>query len=62
MKAPRKMTNASFAKSIERHKNAIAKHRDALRVLIEDAETIEASCTDAVENLDYAVDILSQYL
>lgn len=60
--APRKMTNASLAKSIERHKDAIAKHRDALRVLIEDAATVEDSCTDAIESLGYAVDILSQNL
>lgn len=62
MSGPRQMTNASLAKSIKRHRDAIAKHRDALRELVVDAVSVETSCTDAIDSLDYAVDILSTSL
>ena len=55
-------TNKSMFARIERAKKAIAKQRDELRSIIEDAETIAESCDEALEALESATDTLSQYL
>ncbi len=47
---------------IKRHKDAIAKHRDALREIYEDIECVIDSTDDAVVMLESAIDILSQYV
>ena len=58
----KRMSIKGLKKAIEHHKREIAKHRDALRELISDAEAVADSCGDAVESLDSAVDTLSQYV
>lgn len=55
-------TKRSILREVNRHKAAIAKHRDALRDLIEDAEAVSESCDDAVRSLESAADALSQNL
>lgn len=55
-------TIALLARQIEFHKTEIGKHRDALRDLINDAESVAGTCADAVESLEHAVDTLSQYV
>jgi uncharacterized coiled-coil protein SlyX len=56
------MTIAALRKAIEFHKCEIAKHRDALRDLLEDAAAVEGSATDAIEYMESAVDKLSEYV
>lgn len=53
---------ASMVKKIERHKAALAKHRDALRDIIEDVDAICDEASDATDNLERAVESLSKYL
>jgi hypothetical protein len=63
--SPRKTnakTVAALRKVIEFHKAEIAKHRDALRDILEDAEAVADSSTDAIDYLESAVDCLSQYV
>lgn len=56
-----KRQTASIVKKIKMHQAALAKHRDALRDLVEEVEGIVDTSTDAIDNLQYAVDALSQY-
>lgn len=60
------MTNrklpSSIIKDIEKHKAAIAMHRDALRNIQIDIETILDSTDSAVQDLEVAIDTLSQYV
>lgn len=57
-----KMRADTLARKIEQHKRAIAKHRDALRDLIHDAEAVIESADRANEALQTAVDALSEYV
>lgn len=59
---PRKKTVASLHRQIEACKTRIAAERDKLRDLISDAESIAYNCDEAIQDLDHAVDTLSQYL
>lgn len=52
----------SIKKDIERGKERLAKDRDALRDLIEEAQAIEECASDAIEQLEYAADRLSELL
>ena len=52
----------NFKSQIEKHKKAIAAHRDALCTLIADAEDITGCCDAAIESLNCACDELSEYL
>ena len=63
-KLQRKAAAAStrLVRDIQKHKDAIAKHRDALRALVADAEQVAECCDSAVSDLDSAIDTLSQYL
>lgn len=54
--------HAGILRQIEQTKTRIAKERDKLRYLIEDAEAVEESCNEAVASLESAADALSQYL
>jgi hypothetical protein len=56
------MNKKELLKAVRDCKERIAKERDELRILIEDAETIEQSCEEAIESLEYAADSLSEYL
>lgn len=49
-------------KIVEFHKSEIAKHRDALREILEDAEAVCDSSNDAVDLLEGAIDRLSEYV
>lgn len=53
---------SDIVKTIETHKNEIAKHRDALRDLFDDLESVIESCDTAEEELESAIQTLSQYL
>lgn len=60
---------AAIAARVEKHKERIAKERDALRAIIEYAEEIATNCDEAVEeltncvrNIEDAADSLSKYL
>lgn len=53
---------AVFSKKVEYHKREIGKHRDALRELIMDVGSIADTCDQAVEDIERAVDHLSEYL
>lgn len=55
-------STASILKQIEKTKNRLAKQRDELRELIDELESIEGSCVEAVQSLESAADSLSQYL
>lgn len=47
-------------KKIEANKKAVGKRRDELREIISDAESFEADCEDAYNNLQDAVARLSE--
>jgi ElaB/YqjD/DUF883 family membrane-anchored ribosome-binding protein len=53
---------ARTIKRIEREKNAIAKARDNLREIVDDAEAVLDSSWDAADDLQRVIDSLSQYL
>lgn len=55
-------TLKTLTRQIEAHKARIAKERDKLRDLIDDACVILDSCQEAEDCLVNAVDSLSQYL
>lgn len=55
------MTKKQLIKAIEKHRDAIAKERDALRELISDALALGDSSEEAVAALDTAIDSLSEY-
>ena len=52
----------SILRDIERTKAAIAKQRDELRGLLDEANDVLQCCGDALDSLDYAVDALSRLL
>lgn len=56
----RKMTG--IVKKIEMHKAAIAKHRDDLRHIQEELESVLESADEGLLSLEAAVDTLSQYV
>jgi ABC-type transporter Mla subunit MlaD len=56
------MTKKQILLRIKQHTDRIAKERDALRELIDEATAIMDSCEQAEENLQAAADALSQYL
>lgn len=63
MRTKKKMrSRRSLAAEISYHKKEIAKHRDALRGLIEDATAVVDCCDDAKNALEDAINVLSQYL
>ncbi len=47
---------------IKRHKDAIAKHRDALRDIMDDVEAVVDSSSEGIQLLEAAVDSLSAYV
>lgn len=47
---------------IEKHKTAIAKHRDALRDVYDDLECVLESADRGVEGLESAIATLSEYV
>lgn len=49
-------------KKLEISKRAIAKERDKLRVIAEEAEELCESCDNAERDLDSAIDHLSEYV
>lgn len=51
-----------IVKQIERHKAGLVKHRDALRDLVGELEALGDTSSDAVDNLEYAIEALSQYV
>ena len=56
------MTKQEIIESVQKSKDVIAKERDTLRDLISDAEEILWNGESAVEELERAVDILSEHL
>lgn len=59
-KAPK--VPAALVKKIKFHKDKIAEHRDALRDLIDDVEAIVGTADDALEQIEYGIEALSQYV
>ena len=57
-----KLKLATFIKQIKQHVNEIAKHRDALRDIEHDLNSILDSTNQGLEDLECAIDTLSQYL
>lgn len=49
-------------KSLKKHRDAIAKERDALRELLEDFQQIEDCATAGLESLDNAIETFSEQL
>jgi hypothetical protein len=47
---------------VKRHKDAIAKHRDALRDLYDDIEEVVGSADMAIQELENAIATLSEYV
>lgn len=56
-----KVPKALLAK-IKYHKDKIAAHRDALREIMEDVEAVVDSTDDAVQQIEYGIETLSQYV
>jgi hypothetical protein len=56
------MTKDGLLNKIKAHMKVIGKERDALRELIDDAESVLTSCDEAYASLEAAVESLSQYL
>ena len=52
----------AIVKKIEGHKAAVAKHRDALRDCVLDLEAIVDDADEAIDGLDRALEVLSEYL
>lgn len=52
----------NLSKQLEKHRNNLAKERDAMRELMSEIEEIEGVCDVAKECLDEAIDTLSQYV
>jgi ABC-type transporter Mla subunit MlaD len=55
-------TKSSLVREINAAKKRIAKERDRLRELLEDANSILQTTDEAVDALEAAVDSLSQYV
>ena len=51
-----------WLKRVEIHKDAIAKHRDALRELVTSIDGLDEMCSDAIDSLEYAIDRISEQL
>ncbi len=49
-----------WIKQIERRQKAIGAERDKLREMISELEELESTCSDAYDNLQYAIDRLSE--
>jgi RNase adaptor protein for sRNA GlmZ degradation len=63
--SPKKLTKkqrGDIIALVTKHKNAIAKERDALRDILHDLEGVVDSSDSALNDLDCAIDALSQYL
>lgn len=59
------MTRAEFATLLRRlkaHKEAVAKHRDAIRTIMQELDAYNESWSRALDSLEEAVDALSEYL
>ena len=54
------MKVATIIKKIEVHKTRIAKERDQLRDLISELEGLNEICASAHDDLEYAIDKLSE--
>jgi len=48
-------------RKLERERDAIAKRRDRLRELVEEWTALEDSCSMALDDLQSAIDRLSEY-
>jgi hypothetical protein len=57
-----KAAAVALKKAVNYHKKEIGRHRDALRELIYDASAIADTCDEAFDELDHAVETLSQYV
>ena len=55
------MTMKQIVKKIEKHRDKIGKERDALREILYEIEPLIESCDDAIRDLNYAIDRLSEY-
>lgn len=56
------MTLKALMAQIKKHKEAIATHRDALRDLIGDVASVVDASDRALDELECAIDALSEYL
>lgn len=56
------MITKALIEKIDGHKKQIAKHRDALREILDEVESVEQSSTEGIEDLDSAIEKLSQFL
>jgi hypothetical protein len=64
-KTPKKaceLTVEALRKAVEFHKEEIGKHRDALRDLLEDMESVVDASDRGIEHMEAAVDALSEYV
>jgi uncharacterized membrane protein len=62
---PKLMTKrqvAAIIRKIERHMDAIGKHRDALRELEDRLSAMNESFDEGLSNLDCAIDCLSEFV
>lgn len=53
-------THKQMIKNLERLKNQLAKTRDELRDLEDEVEALRSISDDAVDNLGYVIDVLSE--
>jgi hypothetical protein len=60
--APEAQDPVSFIRRIEHHKREIARHRDALREILDRREAVIGSADRGIEALDEAVASLSEYV
>ena len=56
------ISKADLIRQIKKHKDSIARHRDALRDILDDLESVSGSASDGVQKLESAIDTLSEYL
>ncbi len=55
-------TFSQLKRAIDQQTKRIAKERDKLRELIEEAQAIAENCDNAIDNLERAADCLSELL
>lgn len=55
-------SSTQLIKAMAKAKEKLAKVRDELRDIEEEAETLVSVSSDAVESLEYAIDVLSQHV
>lgn len=61
-KGPRSTPMASlFVRALKKHRDRIAKERDALREIESDISSLADTADEAIENLESAIIVLSQY-